>query len=80
MAQNEAILKVADLSVSYGKLGDLHRALGHGDEARRFFEQALDIARQLARQEPGRADLQRDLWVSYNKLGDLHMALGHGED
>ncbi|MBL8692494.1 MAG: tetratricopeptide repeat protein [Planctomycetes bacterium] len=68
-----------DLSVSYNKLGDLMRALGQGDQAKAFFEKALQIAERLARSEPDRADFQRDLSVSYNQLGDLMRALGQGD-
>ncbi|MBL8458684.1 MAG: tetratricopeptide repeat protein, partial [Zoogloea sp.] len=68
------------LSVSYNKLGDLMKALGNGDDAQRYFLQALNIAEKLARAEPQRADYQRDLSVSYNKLGDLMKALGNGDD
>jgi tetratricopeptide (TPR) repeat protein len=67
------------LSVSYEKLGDLHRALGNTDLAGHFFENSLSIIKHLADAEPDRADLQRDLSVSYNKLGDLNVELGNGE-
>ncbi len=69
-----------DLSVSYNKLGDLMTALGNGDDAQRYFQQALNIAEKLARAEPQRADYQRDLSVSYERLGDLMTALGNGDD
>jgi Flp pilus assembly protein TadD len=59
-----------DLSVSYNKMGDLLRALGQGEQARASFQKSLDIAERLARQEPGRTDLQADLVVSLWRLGD----------
>jgi tetratricopeptide (TPR) repeat protein len=67
-----------DLAVSLNKLGDLHRDLGNGAEARTRYEQSLRISERLAEAEPTRADLQRDLAVSLNKLGDLHSDLGNG--
>jgi tetratricopeptide (TPR) repeat protein len=46
-------------------------SVGRGEDAARYFQQALDIAARLAAAEPDRADYQRDLSISYNKLGDL---------
>ncbi|MDQ1740080.1 MAG: hypothetical protein QOE53_1732, partial [Pseudonocardiales bacterium] len=69
-----------DLSVSYNKLGDLMVTLGRGEDALRFFQQALDITARLAGAEPDRADYQRGLSVSYERLGDLLVALGRGEE
>jgi hypothetical protein len=37
-----------DLSVSYNKPGDLTRALGRGEEARRYFTSSLEIGERLA--------------------------------
>src|SRR5450631_4455035 len=54
-----------ELSVSYGKIGDLQSALGQGETARQFYEKALGIAERLVEQEPGRADYLRDLSVAY---------------
>ena len=52
-----------DLSVSYDKLGDLLQALGQGEAARQYYQQALEIRQRLAVAEPDRADYQRDLSV-----------------
>ncbi|MEM1182395.1 MAG: TIR domain-containing protein, partial [Acidobacteriota bacterium] len=68
-----------DLSVVYEKKGDLYRALGQGEAARRSFESSLAIAERLASLEPGRSDFQRDLSVSHERMGDLYSALGQGE-
>ncbi|MCK6396489.1 tetratricopeptide repeat protein, partial [Zoogloea sp.] len=68
-----------NLSVSYIKLGDLMKALGEGEAARRYYEDSLAIRQRLVQAEPGRADYQRDLSVSYERLGDLLGALGEGE-
>ncbi len=43
-----------NLSVTYVKMGDLLKALGQGDEARRNYELAVDIRERLAEAEPGR--------------------------
>ena len=61
-------------------MGDLFSALGQGNNARKAFQQALNIAQKLADAEPDRADYQRDLAVSYNKMGDLFRALGQGDN
>jgi tetratricopeptide (TPR) repeat protein len=63
-----------DLSVSYERLGDLQRALGHGEQALELFTQSLEIAQRLAGAEPDRADYQRDLSISYNRLATSAMA------
>ena len=68
-----------DLSVAHNQLGDLERALGNGEKAKQYFEDALAIRKALVAKEPNRADFQRDLSVSYTKLGDLERALGNGE-
>jgi hypothetical protein len=53
--------------------------LGEGEQARQFYQKALEIAERLARQEPGRADYQWDLAVSLWRVGSreaLERALG----
>ena len=60
-------------------LGDLHRALGKGQLALRYFDDSLATRKQLVEREPGRADLLRDLSFSYDKLGDIHRYLGKTE-
>ena len=68
-----------DLSVSYNKLGDLERDLGHGDAARQFLEKDLEIAERLAAQEPARADYLRNLpspttsWGIWSATGAMAM-------
>jgi hypothetical protein len=52
-----------DLSVAYNKIGDVQRALGQGQAARKAYERSLTIAEQLAADEPHRAQSQRDLSV-----------------
>jgi tetratricopeptide (TPR) repeat protein len=69
-----------EVSVAYNKLGDVYGALGQGEEALRFYQQALELRERLYRAEPQRADFARDLSVSYNKLGDVSRALGQGEE
>ena len=57
-------------------MGDLYRALGQGEQARRAYEQSLEIFERLARAEPDRADYQRGLAVSYERMGDLYLQQG----
>ena len=57
-----------DLSVSYTQLGDLERARGKGENAKKFFEDALAIVAALAAKEPNRADFQRDLANSFELM------------
>ena len=69
----------SDLSVSYSKLGDLHRGLGQGEQARAYYEKDLSIAEELHQRNPQSADFARALSASYNNMGDLHHGLGQGE-
>ena len=61
-----------DLSVAYGKIGDVQRA--HGDLAAvlKSYADSLAIAEKLTKTDPGNVDWQRDLWVCYARLGDAH--------
>jgi len=59
------------LSISFERLGDVAVQAGQLDEARRRFEQGLEIRERLAAQNPSSAEALRDLIVSYAKLGGL---------
>jgi hypothetical protein len=61
-----------DLWATYNKLGDLHRDLGHGEQAMAFYVKALVIAEELRHRNPQSADSAFDLSLSYNRLGGLH--------
>ncbi len=69
-----------DRSAVANEFGDLHLALGDGDNAKRLYEEALRIARELVRLQPEHAEWKRDVSVSCSKLGDLHRALGEGDN
>ncbi|MFO7566826.1 MAG: tetratricopeptide repeat protein, partial [Enhygromyxa sp.] len=72
--------QLRSLGAAQVALGDISVALGKGEEGRRYFEDALAIARDLVEREPDRSDLRRDLSVLYNRLGDINVALGKGEE
>jgi tetratricopeptide (TPR) repeat protein len=63
------------------ELGDVLLEIpeGGGAEAKRQYEKARDLARQIAEANPESAEAQRDLSVSHNKLGDLYLRLGDGK-
>ena len=67
-----------NLSVSYEKLGDIEKALGNPEGAKRHYEQALEISEKLSR-ETNTVESLRDLSISYEKLGDIEQALGNPE-
>jgi hypothetical protein len=52
-------------------MGNLLVALGEGEKARRFYQDALDLSRRLVAAEPQRADYQRDLAVSFSRMGRI---------
>jgi hypothetical protein len=47
--------------------GDVALAAGDREDARRAYQQALDIAQQLADRDPGNAQSQRDLAICFTK-------------
>ncbi|HWO18787.1 MAG TPA: tetratricopeptide repeat protein [Kofleriaceae bacterium] len=65
-----------DLSVSYGKLGDVAIAAGQLESARTWFERARAVSKDLATKEPNNTKWQRDLSVSYDRLGEVAVATG----
>ena len=60
-----------DLSVSYNKMGDLFRALGHRVQAREFYEKALEVRERLSESAPENADYARALSVSCVRMASL---------
>ena len=65
-----------DLSVSYDRVGDMHKANGDGIKALKAYEESLAIRKTLAELDPKHTEWQRDLSVSHNKVGDMHQANG----
>ena len=57
-------------------MGDLLRAVGDGEGARRAYEASLVIAEQLASREPDRADYQGDLAISYERMAAIYADAG----
>ena len=64
------------LSVSYSKLGDLHRALGQMERALDYHQRALAIREDLHRRAPDSAQFARDLVVTLTRLTACHSQLG----
>ena len=74
-AETGAVEMRWDLSVSYGRLGDISQTKGDLDEAKVFYEKCLAIFEQLTA-ETGAVQAQRDLAVCYNRLGNINQAQG----
>jgi eukaryotic-like serine/threonine-protein kinase len=55
------------------KLGDLHVALNNNSTGREHYDRATTIREEIARQNPGYNQAQRDLLLSYDKLGAFHL-------
>ena len=53
-----------DLSISYERLGNIAAESGQAKEAQRCLTIALDMRRELHRQEPQRVDLAEELGVT----------------
>ena len=61
------------------KLGDLHRGLGHGEQARSSTRRSSKFAEELHRRNPSRPISPATSRSATTELGDLHRGLGHGE-
>ena len=68
-----------DLSVSCERMGDLLRGLGQGEQARQYYQKALENWERLIRHEPDRAEYLRGVCIPYDRIGDLLRDLGQGE-
>jgi tetratricopeptide (TPR) repeat protein len=60
-------------------MGDLHRGLGHGEQALEFHQKAFEIRDELYRRNPNSADFARDLWVSYCRMAQIEEHTGGGK-
>jgi serine/threonine-protein kinase len=60
------------------ELGDIFLEIEEGGtaEAKRQYQTALDLARQVGEASPESAPAQRDVSVCHNKLGDAYLRLG----
>ena len=63
-------------AVSYSKLGDICRAEGDLAGARSYYEQNLELTKQLAEEAPALQN-GRDLSISYNRMGEICQAQGN---
>src|SRR5437763_9073 len=62
------------------KLGDVYLTIdGRTERARREYQTAHDLSRQLADADLTDAQAQRDLSVSHGKLGDVLLRQGEGQ-
>jgi tetratricopeptide (TPR) repeat protein len=63
------------------ELGDIFREIEEGGsaEAKKQYQQAHDLARQVGEASPESAQAQRDLALSHRKLGDLSLELGDSQ-
>ena len=65
-----------DLSIALDAMGVLSRKEGDLQDAHAFFQQSLDIIREVAQQDPDNAAVHHNLSVSYNRLGDVELDQG----
>jgi tetratricopeptide (TPR) repeat protein len=84
--QNTFELKKADAYFRYDyaslsdKLGSIHQAMGHMDEALKYFENYNQLSKELCETNPQNESLKHDLAISYERLGSIHQAIGHMEE
>ena len=60
-----------NLSVSFDRVGDMHKAKGDGVSALKAYEESLTIRKTLAKLNPDLVQWQTDLVVSYFKLSKI---------
>jgi tetratricopeptide (TPR) repeat protein len=60
-----------DLSISYGRVGNVLLAQGKLDEALKAYRDDLAIAERLAAIDPGNRQWQDDLQVSISRIGEI---------
>jgi len=59
------------LSVSYVRLGDLMHRLNSNDEARQFYQKALEIVERLVHEHPSDVEYLQRLAALYDRMGDV---------
>ena len=64
----------------YEKLGSIHQAMGHMEEARKYFEEELILSKELYESNPRNESMKNGIAISYEKLGDIHKSMGHMEE
>ncbi|EDN71628.1 hypothetical protein BGS_1418 [Beggiatoa sp. SS] len=60
-----------------GRVGDAWLLLGYTEKGLQSYEQALEIHKQLAKDDPTSVTAQRDLTVSLSKIGNVQLQLGN---
>jgi tetratricopeptide (TPR) repeat protein len=69
-----------DLSILYGKVGDVLMVQSKLDEALKAYRDSLAIRERLAVAGPSNPEWQRDLAVSYSKIGSVYLRLDKPAD
>ncbi len=64
----------------YEKLGSIHQAMGHMEEAFKYYEKYLELTKELNEYNPRNESLKNGLAISYSKLGGIHQSMGHMDE
>jgi len=67
------------LAISYEKLGDIHKAMGHMEETLKYFEMRSALGKELYESNPRNINLLEGLGISYYKLAMIYKAIGNNE-
>ena len=60
------------MAFSYSKLGETHSALGNLDNALKYYEEDLNLTKQLFEAYPNNVAFKNGLAISYEKLGTFY--------
>ncbi len=80
LADGKDIDQLRDLSVAYEKVAHALQGTGRQSDALKQLQQALELRKQIASQEPDNTGFQRDLAIAHESLGDLQLKQGHRND
>ena len=60
-----------NIALAKDDIGRIQEVQGDLEAALKSYQDGLNIAQKLAREDPSNKEWQRDLWVSFNKIGDI---------
>ena len=66
-------------SVLFERLGNFYQTYGNLDRALQFYEDDLNLMKELSESHPNNVDFKNGLAISYSKLGNTHTSLGNLE-
>ncbi len=76
-SSGEAFRTHESLAAAHRQLGDVYMEVGQTEDARRAYEQMLNLAEAMEKEDPQSIAVQRVLGVSHRKFGEVSFQLGN---